>query len=101
MIKERTKREYQKNQITTKEKERKEKSLHGQYTKIADKTDKKNTYKWMRNGYIKKETEGLITAAQDQRLPTSWRKVNIEKQPGTPLCRMCNEGDETSVSHSM
>ena len=32
----------------------------------------------MKNGYVKKETEGLITAAQDQALPTRWRKVNIE-----------------------
>ena len=42
-----------------------------------------------------KETEGLITAAQDQALPTRRRKVNIEKQHGTPLCRMSNEEDET------
>ena len=95
LIKEKTKREYQENQRATKEKEWKEKALHGQYTKIADKTDRKKTYKWMKNGYMKKETEGLITAAQDQALPTRWRKVNIEKQSGTPLCRMCNERDET------
>ena len=70
LIKEKTKREYQENQRATKEKEWKEKALHGQYTKIADKTDKKRTYKWMKNRYIKKETEGMITAAQDQALPT-------------------------------
>ena len=96
LIKEKTKREYQENQGATKEKKWKKKAVHGQYTKIADKTDRKKTYKWMKNGYMKKETEGLITAAQDhQALPTRWRKVNIEKQPGTPLCRMCNKGDET------
>ena len=44
---------------------------------------------------MKKETKRLITAAQDQALPTRWRKVNIEKQPGTPLCKMCHQGDET------
>ena len=37
---------------------------------IADNTDRNKTYKWMKNGYIKKETEGLITAAQNQSLPT-------------------------------
>ena len=41
-----------------------------------------------------KET-GLITAAQDQALPTIWRKVNIEKHMATLKCRMCNEKDET------
>ena len=64
LIKEKTKREYQENQRATKEKEWKEKALHGQCTKIADKTDRKKTYKWMKNGYMKKETEGLITATQ-------------------------------------
>ena len=39
------KTEYQENQKATKEKEWKEKALHGQYTKIADKTDRKNAYK--------------------------------------------------------
>ena len=90
-----TKMEYQDQQKETKEAEWKEKALHGQYTKIADKTDIAKTYKWIKNGYMKKETEGLITAAQDQALPTRWRKVNIEKQAGTSLCRMCNERDET------
>ena len=40
LIKEKTKREYQR---ATKEKEWKEKALHGQYTKVADKTDRKKT----------------------------------------------------------
>ena len=78
------------------EKEWKDKPLHGQYTKITENTDKHKTYKWLRNGYMKKETEGLITAAQDQALPTRWKKVRIEKQPGTALCRMCNEREETT-----
>ena len=34
-------------------------------------------------------------AAQDQALPTRWKKVHIEKQGGTSLCRMCNEKEET------
>ena len=53
LIKEKTKRKYQENQRATKKKEWKEKALHGQYTKIADKTDRKKTYKWIKNGYMK------------------------------------------------
>jgi hypothetical protein len=78
-----------------KQQEWKNKALHGQYTKIADRTDAKKTYKWIRNGYMKKETEGLLMAAQDQALPTRWKKVHIEKQGGTAMCRMCNEREET------
>ena len=37
----------------------------------------------------------MITAAQDQALPTRWRKVHIEKQAGTPMCRMCDQREET------
>jgi len=70
--------------------------IRRRYVKMADKTDIKRTYKWIKNGYMKKETEGLITAAQDQALPTRWRKVKIEKQSGTSLCKMCNERDETT-----
>ena len=49
LIKEKTKREYQENRKATKEKKWKEKALHGQYTKIADKTDRKNEMneKWI------------------------------------------------------
>ena len=80
LIKEKTKRGHQENQRATKEKESIEKALHGQHTKIADETDRKKKYKWMKNGCMKKEPEGLITAAQDQGLPTRWMHVNIEKQ---------------------
>ncbi|XP_069971364.1 uncharacterized protein [Penaeus vannamei] len=96
LTKTRSKSEYQNRQKETKEKDWKEKALHGQYAKIADKTDIKRNCKWIKNGYMKKETEGLITAAQDQALPTRWRKVKIEKQSGTSLCRVYNERDETT-----
>ena len=37
----------------------------------------------------------MLTAAQDQALPTRWRKINIEKREGTSLCQLCNVKDET------
>lgn len=55
--------------------------------------DPKKTYKWIKNGYMKKGTEGLITGAQDQALPTRWRKSNIEKQTETSICRIHNQGE--------
>ena len=91
-----TKREYMLKMKEHKEKEWKEKALHGQYPRLVADTEQEKTFNWIRNGYMKKETEGMLTAAQDQALPTRWRKVNIEKRQGTPLCRMCNERDETT-----
>ena len=43
---------------------------------------------------MKKETEGILTAPQDQTLPTRWRKKDIEKQIETALCRLCGAEEE-------
>ena len=42
-----TKREYKDRKMEEKQQEWKNKALHGQYTKIADRTDTKKTYKWI------------------------------------------------------
>ena len=34
--------------------------------------DNNNSWLWMKKGYLKKETEGLIMAAQDQSFQTRW-----------------------------
>ena len=47
---------------------------------------------------LKKETEGVITAAQDQALRSNAIKAKVEKQNLFPLCRMCGEKDE-SMGH--
>jgi hypothetical protein len=44
---------------------------------------------------MRKETEGLLMAAQDQALPTTNYKVAIMKEEGSKSCRMCGERDET------
>ena len=91
-----TKHEFKRKSKEEKEKGWKEKVLHGQYPGLVANTDQGKTFRWIKNGYMKKETEGMLTAAQDQALSTRWRKVNIEKREGTPLCRLCNERDETT-----
>ena len=42
---------------------------------------------------MKKESDGRITAAQDQSLRTM--KAMIEKSDVSPICRMCNAAEET------
>ena len=44
---------------------------------------------------MKKETEWLITAVQDQALRTNASKASIEKQDVSPLCRLFGETDKT------
>ena len=52
------------------------------------------------NGFFKKETEGLILAAQGQVLRTNSIKytINTCKTSETPLCRLCGDSTET-VQH--
>ena len=67
----------------------KEKALHGEYIKQIEEMMDKNSWRWLKNEQLKKETEGLIIAAQDQALRTNAIKHNINKTDETPLCRLC------------
>ena len=50
----------------------KEKSLHGEFPKsVVDFADCV-LWQWLRSGYVKKNTEAIIVAAQDQTLRTNW-----------------------------
>ena len=49
-------------------------------------------------GTLKKKTNGLLVAAQDQAFRTNSIRVKIVKQEGSPLCRLCGNKEET-VDH--
>jgi hypothetical protein len=73
------------------------KVMHGQYPRqmlaVAD-TD--SSWDWLNQQDLKKETEGLLIAAQDQALRTNYVKHRIDKTPGSsPLCRLCRAHYET------
>ena len=53
---------------------------------------------WIRKGYLRKETEGFISAAQKQALRTNWVKKNIDGQDVSEKCRKYGEKDE-SITH--
>jgi hypothetical protein len=74
------------------------KALHGQYIESIKENDQQATWNWLKIGQLKKETEGLITSAQDQSLPTNSHKARICKQDISPMCRMCGEREET-INH--
>ena len=56
------------------------------------------TWAWLTRGELKKETESLITVAQDQALRTNAVKAKIDKTRVDSKCRMCLNTDET-VGH--
>ena len=56
------------------------KALHGQYLRdIEGKVNIEKTWSLLRNGDLKKETEGFLLAAQDQALRTNAIKAKIDK----------------------
>ena len=59
------------------------------YKETMDNGDEENSWNWVKNGYLKKETEGTILAAQDQALRTNWIKSNVDKENISSKCRMC------------
>ena len=76
-----------------------EKKLHSMFFKETKEVrDDKDSWLWLQKGVLKKETEGLILAAQEQALQVNWIKKMIDKQDCSTKCRMCDERDET-VAH--
>ena len=78
----------------------KEKAMHGKLPKYLEKdhVDQEVSFQWMKYTGLKGETEGLITAAQDQALNTRYYRKHIIKQRSTDRCRMYHTQAET-VEH--
>ena len=77
-----------------------EKAMYGKFPNYLDKdhVDVELSFEWMKYTGLKGETEGLITAAQDQALNTRYYSKHITKQGTTDRCRMCHTQLET-VEH--
>ena len=95
IVEEENLQDYKKRRKEEKVKNWKEKALHGEFVQQISGVAGEESWRWLRNGFLKKETEGLILAAQDQALRTNAIKCNIDKTSETPLCRLCGESAET------
>lgn len=69
--------------------ELKEKPLYEQFVREADGQRSEETWTWLKEGKLKRKTEALIVAAQDQAIRTNYVKANIDKSQVDPRCRMC------------
>ena len=84
-----TKKEYKKTTLNTRLQNWTTKALHGQHHReTANKLDASN-WLWLQKGTLKKETEGLIFAAQEQALQTKVMKAKIQKISDNSKCRSC------------
>ena len=90
--------EYRSEQKETRLKNWKSKAMNGQHLRQIEENSAKETWQWMKRGSLKRETESLIIAAQDQALRTNYSKAKIEKSTNVWTCRLCKEKEET-ISH--
>ena len=68
-----------------------EKVLHGQYLRQTKKVRSDQCWAWLQNGDLKRETESLKVAAQNQNIRINLVKARIDKSQGDSLCRMCRK----------
>ena len=72
-----------------------EKVLHGQYLRQTKEVRSDQCWAWLQNGDLKRETESLIVAAQNQSIRTNLVKARIDKSQADSLCGVCRKVDET------
>ena len=90
-----TKEEFEKRKRDERKKIWHEGKLQGQFVQKSKNIAHEFSGKWIRNGFLKKETEGMLFAAQEQALRTNAIKAKIDKQPVSPNCRLCGTTSET------
>ena len=75
-----------------------EKVLHGQYLRQTKEVRSDKCWARLQNGDLKRETESLIVAAQNQSIRANLVKAKIDKGQRDSSCRVCRKVDE-SIDH--
>jgi len=73
------------------------KRIHGQFPCNLDGklVDIEQSYRWLKSGDIKGETESTIVAAQDQAINTDYFKNKILREEIESKCWLCKQHEET------
>jgi len=73
------------------------KRMHRQLPRNLDEklVDIEQSYRWLKPGDIKGETESTIVAAQDQAISTKYFKNKSLKEETESKCRLCKQYEET------
>ena len=71
-----------------------EKQLNGRFKRLTSDISHKKTWTWLRKGNLKRETESLPIAAQNNALETKLIKARIDKTQQNSRYRLCGDRDE-------
>ena len=74
------------------------KVLHGKFKKATEKVKGNKSWDWLKKGFLKKETESTIIAAQDQALCTRNMRKAVYGENVDSTCKVCDSADKT-VAH--
>ena len=85
---------------TTRKQKWEGKQLYGRFKRLINKQKINNishqkTWTWLRKGNLKRETEFLLIAAQDNAIRTNHIKARIDKTQQNSKCMLCGDWDET------
>ena len=73
---------------------RKQKLICGRFKRLINNISHQKSRTWLRKGNLKRETEYLLIAAQDNTVRTNHIKVRIDKTRQHSKCRLCSDRDE-------
>ena len=73
-----------------------EKQLYGRFKRLITNISGEKTWRWLRKGNFKRETESLLTAAQNN---ANHIKARIDKTQQNSKCRICGDREET-INHN-
>ena len=75
-----------------------EKQLYVRFKRLINNISHQKTWAWLRKGNLKRGTESLLIAAQDNAIRTNHIKARIDKTQQNSKCRLCGDRDET-INH--
>ena len=70
------------------------KQLYERFKRLISNISHEKTWTWLRKGNLKRETESLLVAAQNNAIRTNLIKARIDKMQQNNKCRLCVDKDE-------
>ena len=83
---------------TTRKQKWERKQLYGRFKRLENNISHQKTWTWLRKGKLKRETESLLIAAQDNAIRINHIKARIDKTQQNSKCRLCGDRDE-KINH--